>query len=193
MIGRATRLFDFLVEKRKTYMAEIAFGMATDTQDAQGTVVEKNANYPNIGNVENALKAYTGSILQCPPAYSAIKQNGVALYSHARKGNLIETEARPIEVYSMDLLGTMPSHGYLIQVECGKGVYIRTLCHDIGQFLGCPAHMRFLLRTATGVFKLPDAVLLEELSDIQSIRSCLLPPGLSAAVYTKGFCAGSVR
>jgi tRNA pseudouridine55 synthase len=176
MIGRATRLFDYLVEKRKTYIAEIAFGASTDTQDAQGIVIEKGTNYPDVNGIQAAIKAYTGLTYQRPPAFSAIKRNGMALYTQARKGNLIKTDARPISIFSIELLNLMPDNGYLLRIECGKGVYIRTLCHDIGQFLACPAHMRFLLRTCAGVFSLSDAVTLEELGDKESVARHLLPP-----------------
>lgn len=176
MIGRATQLFDYLVDKKKEYIAELAFGSSTDTQDAQGTVIEKCTSFPEIRDIEKALKAFTGPLMQRPPAYSAIKRNGIALYSQARRGNLVETEARPVDINSIELVRPMPNNGYLLRIECGKGVYIRTLCHDLGKYLGCPAHMRFLLRTSTGIFTLSDAVIMEELSDTESISRHLMAP-----------------
>ena len=163
MVGRATRLFDFMVEKKKTYLAEIAFGCATDTQDAQGTVIEKGDRYPDREAVLAVLPRFTGDILQTPPMYSALKIGGETLYKMALKGKTAEIPARPIHVERIDLLGETPRHGMLLRVSCGRGTYIRTLCHDIGRALGCPSHMRFLLREQTGAFTLDTAVTVEEL------------------------------
>ena len=163
MVGRATRLFDFLVEKRKVYLAEIAFGTATDTQDAQGTVIARGENIPDRAAVEGILPHFTGDILQTPPAYSALKMGGETLYKLALKGKAPAIPPRPIHVERIDLLEETPRQGILLRVACGRGTYIRTLCHDIGQALGCPAHMRFLLREQTGVFDLAAALTVEEI------------------------------
>ena len=174
MVGRATRLFDFMVEKRKTYLAEIAFGTATDTQDAQGKVIEKGDNYPTLTALRAVLPRFTGEILQTPPMYSALKVGGETLYKLALKGKAAEIPARPVLVERIDCLGETPRHGALIRVVCGRGTYIRTLCQDIGEALGCPAHMRFLLREQTGAFSLDTAVTVEELKS-GAAESCLLP------------------
>ena len=163
MVGRATRLFDFMVEKQKTYLAEIAFGSATDTQDAQGVIVQKGDQYPDLDDVCAILPRFTGDILQTPPMYSALKIGGETLYKMALKGKTADIPARPIHVDSIDLLAQTPRHGMLLRVVCGRGTYIRTLCHDIGKALGCPSHMRFLLREQTGAFTLDTAVTVEEL------------------------------
>ena len=163
MVGKATRLFDFMVEKQKTYLAEIAFGSATDTQDAQGKVIEKGTNYPSAEAVRAVLPRFTGDILQTPPLYSALKMGGETLYKLALRGKTAEIPARPIHVDSIEFLGETPRHGMLIRVVCGRGTYIRTLCRDIGGAVGCPAHMRFLLREQTGAFSLDTAMTIEEL------------------------------
>ena len=163
MVGKATRLFDFMVEKQKTYLAEIAFGSATDTQDAQGKVIEKGTDTPTLEAVRAVLPRFTGDILQTPPMFSALKMGGETLYKLALKGRTAEIPARPIHVDHIELLSETPRHGMLIRVVCGRGTYIRTLCNDIGQALGCPAHMRFLLREQTGAFTLDTAVTIEEL------------------------------
>ena len=173
MVGRATRLFDFMVEKKKTYLAEIAFGCATDTQDAQGTVIEKGDRYPDREAVLAVLPRFTGDILQTPPMYSALKIGGETLYKMALKGKTAEIPARPIHVERIDLLGETPRHGMLLRVSCGRGTYIRTLCHDIGRALGCPSHMRFLLREQTGAFTLDTAVTVEELKAGKAADSLL--------------------
>ena len=163
MVGKATRLFDFMVEKQKTYLAEIAFGSATDTQDAQGKVIEKGNDTPTLEAVRAVLPRFTGDILQTPPMFSALKMGGETLYKLALKGRTAEIPARPIHVDRIELLSETPRHGMLLRVVCGRGTYIRTLCNDIGQALGCPAHMRFLLREQTGAFTLDTAVTIEEL------------------------------
>lgn len=178
MVGRATRLFDFLVEKRKVYLTEIAFGEATDTQDAQGTVTERSDNYPDIRAVDAILPQFIGDILQKPPIYSALKRNGETLYKLALRGETAELEARPIRIDGIERLAETPRHGMLLRVTCGRGTYIRTLCHDIGCALGCPAHMRFLLREQTGAFGIDTAVTIEELKSAspEGIASRYLMP-----------------
>ncbi len=184
MVGRATRLFDFMVEKQKTYLAEVAFGFATDTQDAQGTVTEKGDHYPDTEAVRAILPRFTGEILQRPPMYSALKIGGETLYKLALKGKTADIPARPIQIYAIDLLDETPRHGMLLRVTCGRGTYIRTLCHDMGQALGCPAHMRFLLREQTGAFALDSAVTIEEIKAGQA-EAHLLPMDTPLAHLTR--------
>ena len=162
MVGRATRLLDYFTDKSKGYVAEIAFAGATDTQDAQGRIVEKCGRVPQRDEILAALPAFRGTIMQRPPAYSALKRDGVPLYALARKGQLVETKARETRINSLELGEKTGADGYMLQVDCGSGTYIRTLCHDLGQALGAPAHMRFLLRTRAGAFSIENAVTLEE-------------------------------
>ncbi|MHC1786227.1 MAG: tRNA pseudouridine(55) synthase TruB [Christensenellales bacterium] len=164
MIGRATRLFDYLAEGEKTYVAEIAFGASTDTQDATGRIIIIGSAYPNAETLSALLPRFCGDILQRPPAYSAIKKDGEALYKSARRGEPLEAEERLIKVHGIDLLEETAHHGFLLRIRCGKGTYIRTLCHDIGIALGCPAHMRLLIRERTGRFLIGQAITLEEFS-----------------------------
>ena len=178
MIGRAARLFDYLVDKEKTYVAEAAFGFATDTQDATGTVVARGENYPDYTAVCAAAKQLEGDILQRPSMYSAIKQDGVAMYERARRGETVEVPLRQVHVESITLHGEMPDHGVLMTVRCGRGTYIRSICDDLGKLTGCPAHMRFLLRAQSGVFTLDTAMTVEEATayrDEGTLRQHLLP------------------
>lgn len=177
MAGRAARLFDYLVDKRKTYVAEIAFGAATDTQDAQGRVTVKGDQYPSLQDVQAVLPMFLGEILQAPPSFSAIKQDGRRLYELARKGEMVAAEPRTILVEEISLGRETDNHGMMLTIRCGKGTYVRTLCHDIGRAVGCPAHMRFLLRTQSGAFSLDTAYTLEELQkakDEDRLNECLL-------------------
>ena len=178
MVGRAARLFDYLVDKQKTYVAEVAFGCATDTQDATGTVIATGTDYPTLEQIRTAALQLTGDILQRPSMYSAIKQNGTPLYVLARQGKEAEVPERQVHISSIEVHGLMPNHGALITVDCGKGTYIRSLCHDMGTLVGCPAHMRFLLRSRSGVFDLSTAMTLEELTAYQqagTLSEHLLP------------------
>ncbi len=162
MLGRATRLFDYLTEKEKEYVAVCAFGTATDTQDATGTVLARGDRYPEMETVAAALPGLTGEITQRPSAYSAIKVGGKRLYELARRGESVEAPERVVRVDRIEILGEEPDHGVRLRVRCGKGTYIRTLCHDLGQRCGCPAHMRSLIRIRSGFFTLEDAITLED-------------------------------
>ena len=162
MIGRAARLFDYLVDKEKTYVAEVAFGASTDTQDATGRVIATGTAYPTMAQVEAAATKLTGDIWQRPSAFSAIKRDGKPLYELARKGQEVEAPLRQVHVERIDLHGEQPDHGVLMTVRCGRGTYIRSICHDMGELVGCPAHMRFLLRSQSGAFDLSTAMTLEE-------------------------------
>ncbi|MBQ2954400.1 MAG: tRNA pseudouridine(55) synthase TruB [Clostridia bacterium] len=162
MIGRAARLFDYLVDKEKAYVAECAFGAETDTQDATGVVTREGTNYPDFAAVCAAAKQLEGDILQRPGMYSAIKQGGVPMYERARRGESVEVPQRQVHVESITLHEERPNHGVLMTVRCGRGTYIRSICEDLGRLTGCPAHMRFLLRSKSGVFTLDTAITLEE-------------------------------
>lgn len=178
MIGRAARLFDYLVDKQKTYVAEVAFGSATDTQDATGRVTARGGDYPTLAQVREAADRLTGDIWQRPSMYSAIKQDGKPMYARARAGETVEVPLRRVHVERIDLHGEMPRHGVLMTVDCGKGTYIRSICNDLGEMCGCPAHMRFLLRTRSGAFTLEDAFTLEEAqahADQGTLAQCLVP------------------
>lgn len=175
MIGKASRLFDVLVEKRKAYVGEIAFGVETDSWDADGDITRRTDETPTEEALRAVLPRFTGDIMQTPPVFSALKIGGRAAYSLARSGEAPRMAPRPARIDAIELLEMRPPDGALLEVTCGKGVYIRSLCHDIGQALGCGAHMRFLLRTASGSFDIGDAVTLEEWLD-SADRQALLRP-----------------
>ncbi|MBQ7654877.1 MAG: tRNA pseudouridine(55) synthase TruB [Clostridia bacterium] len=178
MVGRAARLLDYFADKSKSYIAEIAFAGATDTQDAQGVIIQSPTRVPGREEILAVLPAFRGDILQRPPAYSALKRDGVPLYELARKGVEVETKARPTVIHALELGEQTGPDGYMLSVDCGSGTYIRTLCHDIGQALDAPAHMRFLLRTRHGAFAIGNAVTIEEViaaGEKKEIESLLLP------------------
>ena len=163
MLGRATRLFDYLVDKEKSYVAECAFGASTDTQDAQGTVLETGNRIPDLAQVRAACLQLTGDIVQRPSVYSAIKVGGKPLYARARKGEDVEAPERVVHIQRMETVRAMPENGVLLAIDCGRGTYVRTLCDDLGRLTGCPAHMRFLLRTRSGAFTIEQTLTLEEI------------------------------
>lgn len=162
MTGRATRLFDYLVDKRKEYVAVCAFGAATDTQDATGTVTETGDAYPTAERIAAELPKLTGEIRQKPGMYSAVKVNGKRLYALAREGKTAEVPERTVLVESIEILGEEPEHGVRIRIVCGKGTYIRSICDDLGKLCGCPAHMRSLIRTKSGFFTAEEALTPDE-------------------------------
>ena len=162
MVGKATRVLPYFEDKSKEYIAEICFTCATDTQDAQGTMTEPGRGMPEKEELLSAFRDFTGTILQRPPAYSAIKRDGQPLYALARKGVLVETEPRPTDIFGIELLDELGPDSARIRVRCGGGTYIRTLCHDIGQRTGHPAHMRLLIRTRSGCFRLEESHTPEE-------------------------------
>ena len=162
MTGKAARLFDYLVDKEKEYEAVCAFGTSTDTQDFTGTVLETGDRYPDLATVRERAKSLVGTIRQKPSAYSAIKVGGQPLYVRARKGETVDVPERIVMIHSIEVTGEEPDHGVKLKVRCGKGTYIRTLCDDLGKKCGCPAHMRSLLRTRSGVFTLDTALTLDD-------------------------------
>ncbi len=180
-IGRATRLFDYLVDKRKEYIAELVFGCATDTEDATGTVTAVSDRTVEPEELSAALPRFIGDIEQVPPLYSALNVNGVKLYKLARSGELneaLEEKRRTITVYGLELIERTGENRFLIRIECSKGTYIRTLCKDIGEAIGCPAHMAFLLRTRSGAFTLENSYSIAELAEMKErgeLLSALIP------------------
>ena len=179
MTGKATRLFDYLADKEKEYVAVCAFGSATDTQDATGTVIERGENYPDRETFLHAAEGLTGEVAQTPSMYSAIKVGGRPLYLRARRGETVEVPQRVVWIESIDLIRETENHGFEIRVRCGRGTYIRTLCDDLGKRCGCPAHMRSLIRTRSGAFSIDNAISPEEakaLAEEGRLAEYLLPP-----------------
>ncbi len=162
-VGPATRVVDWLAATRKGYRATISLGATTTTDDATGEVLERrDASGVSRESVEVALAGMVGRVLQVPPMYSALKRGGTPLYKLARKGIEVEREPREIEIHALTLLDWAPP-GLTIDVECGKGTYVRTIARDLGAALGCGAHLAHLVRTAVGRFTSADAVPLADL------------------------------
>ena len=138
LVGRATRAAAFAEAETKEYVAAFRPGIVTDTQDITGNLLRSSDVLPSEEDVRAALPRFTGEIEQIPPMYSAIKINGRKLYDIARRGGEVEREARRITIHSIDYLG-QENGDHLLRIRCSKGTYIRTLCHDLGEYLGCGA------------------------------------------------------
>jgi tRNA pseudouridine55 synthase len=156
-LGQATRLTEYLIQATKLYRAEVHLGAVTDTFDATGTLLRQgDASAVSSSRIEHALTTFQGEIEQVPPMFSALKHGGEPLYRYARAGQPVERPARLVTIHRIQLLGFEPPVA-TIEVECGKGTYIRTLAYDLGERLGCGAHLSGLVRLRVGSFTLENA------------------------------------
>lgn len=191
--GKATKLCDMLTEKEKAYETVMILGKTTDTQDDSGRILEeKTTDYLTEEMVREVILSFEGEYDQIPPMYSALKINGKKLYELARSGIEVERKPRRIAIRKITIKETeLPRVRF--EVECSKGTYIRTLCHDIGQKLGCGACMESLVRTKSGIFTLAESKTLSEIEQLQNegkLSQILLPidamfPEISKAVIKK--------
>ena len=162
-VGTATRLFDYIVDKQKTYVAELQLGVETDTQDASGNAVKTSDAVVPAEALLKVLPRFVGEIAQVPPMYSAIKRNGERMYALARRGETAELQPRACRVDAIRLLDALGENRFRLEIDCGKGVYIRTLCHDIGAVIGCGGCMESLIRLRSGVYKIEQARSMDEI------------------------------
>ncbi len=179
-IGRATRAVEFAAGSDKEYVAGLKLGVVTNTQDITGEILEQRPAEVTRKQLLAVLPRFTGAIEQVPPMYSAIKINGKRLYELARKGKEVERRPRPVTIHALEALDGPPPQGadFLLRIHCSKGTYVRTLCHDIGQALGCGGCMSSLQRIKAAGFTLADSVTLEavqEAVDRGEGESLLLP------------------
>ena len=163
-VGRATRGVEFFEHAEKTYETVLRLGLTTDTEDITGTVLAEAPVSVTEEHLIQTLESFRGEILQVPPMYSAIKVNGQKLYDLARKGKTVERQPRPITIHELTLLEQHENTARL-RVRCSKGTYIRTLCKDIGEALGCGGCMESLRRVSAGEYTIGEAVPLQELLD----------------------------
>ncbi len=181
-VGRATRAVEFFEHAEKTYEARMLPGVTTDTEDITGTVLSRREVTLTCEQVEKVLPAFRGEIFQVPPMYSALKVDGRKLCDLARKGQEVERQPRKITVHQLELVGI--EEGLIrLRVRCSKGTYIRTLCKDIGEALGCGGCMESLRRTAAGSYTIEEAVPLQELLETRTPESSLRPVDTMFAQY----------
>ncbi len=173
VINKTTKLAIYLGGVRKAYTATMKLGEETDTYDVEGKVTN---SFPidNISDddIKSALKGFVGRIDQVPPMFSAVKRKGTPLYKLARKGVVVEREPKEIEIYAIEVVDISPPY-VVFNVECSRGTYIRTLCHDAGRTLSCGGHLTDLRRTLSGPFTIDDAVSLD--ADTETTRAALMP------------------
>lgn len=177
-VGRATKACDILPDRDKVYSAEFQLGLTSDTQDVYGKITQRrDASEISREDIEAALEAFRGDIMQIPPMYSAVMINGQRLYDLARQGIEVEREPRPVTIYTLNLQSYDEKTKFgRLEISCSKGTYIRTLVNDIGEKLGCGAIMTELVRTKACGFGLEDCVTLEDLQELANA-------GVSAEKY----------
>ena len=174
-LGRATRAVTFASEGEKEYVAGLQLGLVTNTQDTSGEVLERHDGSATPEELEAVLPRFRGDIRQVPPMYSAIKINGKKLYELARKGREVERQPRAITIHSLTVEDHPQPDQFLLRVRCSKGTYVRTLCHDIGQALGCGGTMYSLRRTMAAGFLLEHAVALDQVQAAADPTALLQP------------------
>jgi len=179
-LGHATRLIEYMEDSDKTYRTVMTLGGVSDTQDAWGNIERTGCSSYHREDLLKILAEFTGSIQQIPPMYSAVHHQGQRLYELARQGVEVERSPRTIEIKSLQMLGSGEDADgnptVELEIQCSKGTYIRTLCHDIGQRLGTGAYMSQLTRTRAGIFAIKDALTLAELEDIKNDIAAQLMP-----------------
>lgn len=182
-VGDATKIIPFLIHLNKEYIANVQLGVATTTEDSSGEVILQKAvtNMPTTEEINDVLQTFVGTIKQTPPMYSAVRVKGKRLYEYARENIPVERPTREVMIHKIvqtDFMNTSSKDTFQIRVQCSKGTYIRTLCVDIGEALGYPAHMSYLIRTISDGFKLEETVTFEDVQNAidQDTFSTLLQP-----------------
>ena len=172
-VGQATRAVSFAEGGEKEYVAGLQLGLTTNTQDTEGEVLTQAPVTVGRRELEAVLPRFTGDISQIPPMFSAIKIKGQKLYDLARQGKVVERKPRPVTIFALEVVEQVSETGYILRIRCSKGTYVRTLCHDIGQALGCGGCMYSLRRTMAAGFTLEESVTLEQ---VQAEGEKLLRP-----------------
>jgi tRNA pseudouridine55 synthase len=162
-LGEATKTVPFVMDGQKAYRFTVRWGEERDTDDSEGKVVATSDTRPREDDIRDALKNFTGTIMQTPPRYSAIKIDGERAYDIARDGEVVELQPRPIEIHALRLVETPDADHSVFEAECGKGTYVRALARDLGRQLGCLGHVSALRRTCVGPFTEKHMILLADL------------------------------
>lgn len=168
-LGEATKTVQFMQAAQKTYEVRLRWGAATQTDDVEGEIIETSDHRPSAQDIVAALTHFTGDIMQTPPAYSAIRKDGVRAYKLARAGESVELAPRPVRIDAITLIDSASPDACTLQVVCGKGVYIRSFARDLALYLGTVAHVTALRRTRVGPFNEKNAIGLEKLESLRHI------------------------
>lgn len=203
-VGKATRLAEYLTNQGKSYRGEMTLGIITDTQDASGEIISKKSTKISLEDLEKVIPDFLGSIQQIPPMFSAVRHQGKHLYELARQGVEVERKPRKIRIEGLKLIEWIPGEfpKAVFEVDCSKGTYIRTLCHDIGLALGCGAHMSDLVRLRSGPFRVEGSLTIEAIQEriskddyaflIPMQKALDIPrvdlPSQRAAAFRNGLC-----
>lgn len=177
-LGEATKTIPYITDAVKCYRFRVVFGAATTTDDAEGEVIARNDSRPTDAQIEAALAAFRGDILQVPPQVSAVKVDGARAYDLAREGEVMDLAARPLWVERLEILGRPDCDHVDLEMVCGKGGYVRSIARDLGQALGCLGHVAWLRREWSGPFKATDGVSIDEIDRLArtpGIEDLLLP------------------
>ncbi len=189
-LGSGTKLCDMLTDKSKEYEAVVLLGKTTDTEDVSGAVIEEKTVTASEEEIKSVIMSFMGEYMQIPPMYSALKVNGKKLYELARQGIEVERKARPVVISELTIL-SMDLPRVTIRVSCSKGTYIRSLCRDMGEKIGCGACMESLVRTRVGSFLLKDAVSLKQLEENrEKIEEFITPVDACFEEYRKVYAEG---
>ncbi len=164
-LGEATKTVPYAVDGQKAYRFTVKWGAETDTDDAEGQIVERSDLRPTRAAIEGLLPSFLGEILQTPPAFSAIKIDGQRAYDLARQGETVKLEARPVQIDRLELVEMPASDTSVFEAECGRGTYVRAIARDIGRTLGCLGHVTALRRTRVGPFEEAQSVTIDELEE----------------------------
>ena len=173
-VGDATKILQFLFTDDKSYRATLRLGVSTDTFDAQGKVLQ-NRVVPelDVASVDSISHQFRGNISQLPPMFSALKRDGVPLYKLARQGLEVERKPRPVSIYRLEIISVVGSD-ITVEIDCSKGTYIRSLVHDLGEAIGCGAHLTSLRRLGSGIFHIDQCHLLENLEQMSEPGKALI-------------------
>jgi tRNA pseudouridine55 synthase len=169
-LGEATKTVPYAVDGQKSYRFTVRWGAETDTDDAEGQVVQRSDTAPSRDAIEALLPSFIGEVMQTPPAFSAIKIDGQRAYDLARQGETVLLEARPVQIDRLELVDMLDPLTSVFEAECGRGTYVRAIARDIGRTLGCFGHVISLRRTRVGPFQEAQAVTLNELEDAASLE-----------------------
>lgn len=169
-MGKGTRISEYLLEAPKEYIAELTLGLATDTQDMDGKIINYSTKRVCEAEIYNAFRKHIGETEQIPPMYSALKHKGKKLYELARSGIVIERPSRKINIYYLNILNLIDNKKVLFSIKCSRGTYIRALCHDIGEELGTYGYMSYLIRTSVGDFQIKNSYSIEYLEALNKDR-----------------------
>lgn len=192
VVGNATKLVDMLTDKKKEYIATFVLGKTTTTQDISGEITDEREVVSGEAEIREAINSFIGDISQVPPMYSALKVDGKRLYELAREGKVVERKARPVTIHDIEIID-IDIPNVKMRVGCSKGTYIRTLCNDIGEKLGCGATMTSLERTQSGMFDKSSALTLSQIEEVVKsgdLDKIMIPVDSVFGEYAKAMLTG---